>query len=225
MCSGSVAFLSSYFDNLLFIYYCHHQLYYVCKYLKYDYFSAAIHVLNVIVALTALTLLVGRQEGHPDCKKTWGWWRWELHSLDGVAASWMVGVSASVNLPLHHKVQKFSPGTSSFGWSRKKGRKTVVVVVVVLFMSWRMPMFNRKSLVWLPRFESTRRSIGSWLVVTAQTCESCRRQRARGLCFLLCRTRITTAYCWLVSRMLSTRHAPSWRHESKTWYWRDLMLL
>jgi len=72
MCSGSVAFLSSYFDNLLFIYYCHHQLYYVCKYLKYDYFSAAIHVLNVIVALTALTLLVGRQEGHPDCKKTWG---------------------------------------------------------------------------------------------------------------------------------------------------------
>jgi len=39
----------------------------------------------------------------------------------------MVGVSASVNLPLHHKVQKFSSGTSSPGWSRKKGRKTVVV--------------------------------------------------------------------------------------------------
>ena len=43
--------------------------------------------------------------------------------------SWMVGVSASVNLPLHHKVQKFSSGTSSTGWSLKKGRKTVVVVV------------------------------------------------------------------------------------------------
>jgi len=41
----------------------------------------------------------------------------------------MVGVSASVNLPLHHKVQKFSFGTDSPGWSRKKGRKTVVVVV------------------------------------------------------------------------------------------------
>ena len=40
----------------------------------------------------------------------------------------MVGVSASVNLPLHHKVQKFSSGTGSPGWSRKKGRKTVVVV-------------------------------------------------------------------------------------------------
>ena len=39
----------------------------------------------------------------------------------------MVGVSASVNLPLHHKVQKFSSGTGSPGWSRKKGRKTVVV--------------------------------------------------------------------------------------------------
>ena len=41
----------------------------------------------------------------------------------------MVGVSASVNLPLHHKVQKFSSGTGSPGWPRKKGRKTVVVVV------------------------------------------------------------------------------------------------
>jgi len=40
----------------------------------------------------------------------------------------MVGVSASVNLPLHHKVQKFSSGTGSPGWSWKKGRKTVVVV-------------------------------------------------------------------------------------------------
>ena len=35
----------------------------------------------------------------------------------------MVGVSASVNLPLHHKVQWFSSGTGSPGWSRKKGRK------------------------------------------------------------------------------------------------------
>jgi len=39
----------------------------------------------------------------------------------------MVGVSASVNLSLHHKVQKFSSGTGSPGWSRKKGCKTVVV--------------------------------------------------------------------------------------------------
>jgi len=41
----------------------------------------------------------------------------------------MVGVSASVNLCLHHKVQKFSSGTGSPVWSWKKGRKIVVVVV------------------------------------------------------------------------------------------------
>ena len=33
------------------------------------------------------------------------WWRWALVSLDGVAPSRMVNVSASVNLPLHHKAQ------------------------------------------------------------------------------------------------------------------------
>jgi len=48
----------------------------------------------------------------------------------GVAPSRMVAVSASVSLPLHHQVQKFSSGTGSPGWSRKKGRKMVVVVVV-----------------------------------------------------------------------------------------------
>jgi len=57
-----------------------------------------------------------------------GWWRWALVSPDGVAPSRIVDVSASVNFPLHHKVQKFSSGTSSPRWSRKKGRKTVVVV-------------------------------------------------------------------------------------------------
>ena len=42
-------------------------------------------------------------------------------SPDGVAPSRMVGVSASVNLPLHHKVRMFSSGTGSPGWSQKKG--------------------------------------------------------------------------------------------------------
>jgi len=44
-----------------------------------------------------------------------GWWRWVLVSLDGVAPNRMVCVSTAVNLPLHHKVQKFSSGTSSPG--------------------------------------------------------------------------------------------------------------
>ena len=85
--------------------------------------------MNALVAFSALTLLVERQEGHPGRKKMGGWWRWALVSLDGVVPSRMVDVSASVNLPLHHKVQKFSSGTGSPGWSWKKGRKTAVVVV------------------------------------------------------------------------------------------------
>jgi len=44
----------------------------------------------------------------------------------------MVGLSASVNLHLHHKVQKFFSGAGSPGWSQKKGRKTVVVVLTLL---------------------------------------------------------------------------------------------
>jgi len=52
-----------------------------------------------------------------------GWCRWALVSPNGVAPSRMVGVSASVNLPLHHKVQKFSSGTGSPGSSRKRAIK------------------------------------------------------------------------------------------------------
>ena len=46
-----------------------------------------------------------------------------LVSPDGVAPSRMIGASASVNLSLRHKVQKFSSGTSSPGWSQKKAVK------------------------------------------------------------------------------------------------------
>jgi len=64
------------------------------------------------------------------------WWRWALVSLAGVAPSRMVGVSASVNLPLHHKVQKFSSGTGSPGWSGKKSRKMDLCVCgAVIVMS------------------------------------------------------------------------------------------
>ena len=68
-------------------------------------------LLHVSIAFSALTLLVGQQEGHPVCKGWGGWWRWALVSLDWVAPSRLVGMSASVNLPLQHKVQKFSSGT------------------------------------------------------------------------------------------------------------------
>ena len=46
-----------------------------------------------------------------------------LVSLDGVAPSRMVSVSASVNLPFHYKAQKFFSGTGSPGWSWKKAIK------------------------------------------------------------------------------------------------------
>jgi len=72
--------------------------------------------------------LCGRKGIRP-VKNMGGWWRWALVSLDVVAPSRMVGVSASVNIPLHHKVQKFSSGTGSPGWSRKKGHKAIVVCV------------------------------------------------------------------------------------------------
>jgi len=65
------------------------------------------------VAFSALTLLVGPQDGHLAYKNMGEWWRWALVSLDGVATSQMVAVSASVDLPLHHKVQNFSSGTGS----------------------------------------------------------------------------------------------------------------
>jgi len=70
---------------------------------------------------------LGGRKGIRPVKNMEGWWRWALVSPDGVAPSRMVSVSASVNLPFHHKVQKFSSGTGSPGWSRKKSRKTVVV--------------------------------------------------------------------------------------------------
>jgi len=51
------------------------------------------------------------------------WWRWALLIPDGVVPSRMVGVSASGSLPLHYKVRKFSSGTGSPGWSRKRAVK------------------------------------------------------------------------------------------------------
>jgi len=51
--------------------------------------------------------LGGRKGIQPVNNMGGGWWRWALVSPGGVAPSRMVGVSASVNLPLHHKVQKF----------------------------------------------------------------------------------------------------------------------
>ena len=55
-------------------------------------------------------------------------------SPDGVAPSRTVGVSASVNLTLRHKVQKFSSGTGSPGWSRKRAIKRLYVCLCVCYV-------------------------------------------------------------------------------------------
>ena len=68
-------------------------------------------------------------------------WNYQYSTGDGGGGHWlvrmewhhrMVSVSASVNPPLQHKVQKFSSGTGSPGLSRKKGCKMVVCVHVSL---------------------------------------------------------------------------------------------
>ena len=91
----------------------------------------------MLVAFSALTLLVGRQKGHPACKEygDGGGGQWALVNSDGMAPSRMINVSASVNLPLHHKVQRFSSCTGSPGWSQKKGRKMVVCALILFKIS------------------------------------------------------------------------------------------
>ena len=66
-----------------------------------------------------------------ETRKKWGmvevgtdWSGWSGTQPDGLC------VCLCQCSSLHHKVQKFSSGTGSPGWSRKKGRKMIVVVVV-----------------------------------------------------------------------------------------------
>jgi len=64
----------------------------------------------------------------------------------------MFSVSASVNLPLHHKAQKFSSGTGSPGWSREKGRKTVVVGLIAKSVRLNVELLTRLlCMLWLTR--------------------------------------------------------------------------
>jgi len=60
-----------------------------------------------------------------------GWWRWALVGPDGVAPSRMVGVSASVNRPLHHKSRSSLLAPAHPRGPGKRAVKMVVVVVVV----------------------------------------------------------------------------------------------
>jgi len=90
----------------------------------------ALQCLLVNIALSALTLLVGWQEGHPASKKWGGWGRSALVSPDGVAPSRMVSVSASVNLPLHYKVQSSLRAPAHLGVPEKRAVKRLWCGVV-----------------------------------------------------------------------------------------------
>jgi len=60
--------------------------------------------------------------------------RWALVSPDGVAPSRMIYVSASVNLPLHHKVQKFSSGTAAPAHAGGPGKRAVKRLWCAVYM-------------------------------------------------------------------------------------------
>jgi len=91
---------------------------------------------------------LGSRKGIQPVKDMGGWWRWALVSPDGVAPGGMASVSASVNLPLHHKVQKFSSGTGSPGWSQKRGHKMVVVISVFLWSSDLTKLTDWQAVLW-----------------------------------------------------------------------------
>jgi len=52
---------------------------YALKYTLNDSLDFFLSSMAVIYPFSALTLLVGRQEGHPACKKPWGLWGWGRH--------------------------------------------------------------------------------------------------------------------------------------------------
>jgi len=60
-----------------------------------------------------------------------GWWRWALVSPDRVAHSRMVYVSASVNLPLHHKVRSSLLAPAHLGGPGNVAVKWLCVFVCV----------------------------------------------------------------------------------------------
>jgi len=78
---------------------------------------------------------------HCTCISRGQGWRWAL----------------VVRMEWRHKVQKFSSGTGSPGWSWKKGRETVVVVHLY-FQSKRFQRYIRKAVVhaWLTTYYITR---------------------------------------------------------------------
>ena len=92
---------------------------------------------TIILLLGHITVLwhcwLGGRKGIQPVKKWGRLVEVSLVSPNGMAPSRMVDVSVSVNLPLHHKVQKFSSGTGSPIGCPGKGPWNGCVVVVVSY--------------------------------------------------------------------------------------------
>jgi len=67
----------------------------------------------LLVTFSALTLLVGQQEGHPACKKPWGVLGGGAISPVRVAPTRTVGTSASIIFSCSIKIQKTGGGKPS----------------------------------------------------------------------------------------------------------------
>jgi len=86
----------------------------------------------VLVAFSALRLLVGWQEGHLACKKMGdGGGGHCLVQMEWCPAGWSVCLPLLI-FPCTINIPKFSSSTGSPGWSQKKGHKMVVWWVSIL---------------------------------------------------------------------------------------------
>jgi len=96
---------------------------------------------NALVAFSALTLLIGRQEGYPACKKWDGGGGLWLVRMEWHPAGWSVCLPLLI-FPCTIKSRSFFSGTVSPGWSRKKGRKRLWWWWFCLFLAARVCISN-----------------------------------------------------------------------------------
>jgi len=138
----------------------------------------------------------------------------------------MVCVFASVNLSLHHKVQKFSSGTGSPGWSQKKGRKTVVVVVHLLVKCTRRCCNDICQMVPLYAFVEFEVLSAFLLTVSKRYCSCCRDSvwcgelpaliRCGYVELIRCARLVRKDRCWMKPK-ISTSHYRLWAMSSLHW--------
>jgi len=96
------------------------------------------------LAFSALTLLVGHQEGHPAGKKWGWWWWWALVSPDGLAPSRMTSACVCLywsSLAPQSRCSLLAPAHPGV-----PGKRACITVVVVVWwwtsLSWILDLYN-----------------------------------------------------------------------------------